>query len=70
MEIIQNFLPDNKDKLNIDIDDLLDNKIGYGHWQRVAALFLMIPSAIGGLIVLNTVFTATPYTTDCLPLCR
>ena len=66
MDVIKNFMPGPKAKLSIDIEDLLNNKIGYGHWQRVAVFLLTLPSFIGGLIVLNATFTtAVPKNFTC-----
>ena len=49
-------LPQERGELHIDIDDLLDNKIGYGPWQRFSYCMLLFPSFIAGLLVVNTVF--------------
>ena len=48
--------PKERGELNIDIDDLLDNKIGYGPWQRFSYIMLLLPSFVAGLLVVNSVF--------------
>ena len=67
LQLVRHLLPPApREKLNIDIEKLLNDKIGFGGWQAFICLILFIPSFIGGLIVLNTAFTvATPGNFEC-----